>query len=94
MKRNYESMIVLDTTGREGDVDTLVQEVGREIEAEGATLDEIKQLGPKDFAYNARKLATGHYVNYNFAAEPSVIDKVKTRLKLNGAVHLQYYQTR
>ena len=92
MKRNYESVIVLDTTGREADVDQLVQEVGREIEGEGATLEEIKQLGRKDFAYNARKLASGHYVNYLFKAEPTVIDKVKTRLNLNSAVHLQHYQ--
>ena len=45
MKKNYESLIVLNTTGREGDIDQLVQEVGREIEGEGAVLDEIKQLG-------------------------------------------------
>ena len=92
MKRNYQSVIVLDITGHEGEVDRLVQEVGREIEGEGATLDEIKQIGPKDFAYAARKLNSGHYVNYIFKAEPSVIDKVRTRLKLNNAVHLQHYQ--
>ena len=91
MKKNYESLIVLNTTGREGDIDQLVQEVGREIEGEGAVLDEIKQLGRKEFAYNARKLAGGHYVNYNFKAAPEVIAKVQARLKLNDAVHLQNY---
>ena len=29
MKKNYEGVIVLDTTGREADVDELVQEIGR-----------------------------------------------------------------
>ena len=94
MKKNYEGVIVLDTTGRETDVDELVQEIGREIESEGGSLDQIEQIGPKEFAYNARKLAGGHYVNYQFAAEPDVIDKLRTRLKLNSAVHLQYYQVR
>ena len=89
MKKNYEGVIVLDTTGREADVDELVQ-----IESEGGSLDQIEQIGPKEFAYNARKLAGGHYVNYQFAAEPDVIDKLRTRLKLNSAVHLQYYQVR
>ncbi len=92
MKRNYESIIVLDATGREGEVDQLVQEVGREIESEGAQLEEIKQMGHQQFAYNARKLAGGHYVNYYFKAEPNVIDKVKNRLKLNDSVHLQHFQ--
>ncbi len=94
MKRNYEGVIVLNTTGRESDVDQLVQEIGREIEGEGASLEQIDQIGHKEFAYNARKLAAGHYVNYHFQAEPSVIEKVQARLKLNGAVHLQHYQVR
>lgn len=92
MKKNYEGVIVLNTTGREADVDQLVQEVGREIEAEGGALEEIQQIGRKEFAYNARKLAGGHYVNYHFKAEPDAIEKVQTRLKLNGAVHLQHYR--
>ena len=94
MKRDYEGVIVLDTTGRENEVDELVQEVGREIEAEGGSLEEIQQMGRKDFAYNARKLAAGHYVNYHFKAEPTVISKLEDRLKLNEAVHLQHYQVR
>jgi len=94
MKKNYEGVIVLDTTGREGEVDQLVQEVGREIEGEGAVLDEIQQMGHKEFAYNARKLAGGHYVNYHFAAEPATIEKLEAKLKLNNSVHLQHYQVR
>ena len=94
MKRNYEGVIALDTTGREADVDELVQEIGRGIESEGGSLEQIEQIGHKEFAYNARKLAGGHYVNYQFTADPDVIDKLKTRLKLNSAVHLQYYQIR
>ena len=94
MKKNYEGIIVLNTTGREDDIDQLVQEVGREIESEGAALEEIQQMGRKDFAYNARKLAAGHYVNYMFAAEPTVIEKLQERLKLNNAVHLQHYRVR
>ena len=72
----------------------LLSEIGREIEEEGGSLEQIEQIGHKEFAYNARKLAGGHYVNYQFEAEPLVIDKIKTRLKLNSAVHLQHYQIR
>jgi len=94
MKRNYEGVIVLDTTGHEADVDQLVQGIGREIENEGGSLEQIEQLGRKDFAYNARKLASGHYVSYQFSALPETIDKIKTALKLNSAVHLQHFQLR
>ena len=92
MNRKYEGMIVLNTQGTESSIDELVSAVSKELEEEGAKLDEIKQLGRKKFVYNARKLDGGHYVNYIFEAEANVIDKVQARLKLNSSVHLQHYQ--
>jgi small subunit ribosomal protein S6 len=73
-------------------VDDLVSSVGKEMEAEGARLEEIQQLGRRQFAYNARDLDGGHYVNYLFDAEPEVIGKIQERLKLNGTIYLQHYQ--
>ena len=92
MNRKYEGMIVLNTQGNETSVDDLVSAVGKEIEEEGAKLDEIKQIGRRKFAYNARKLDGGHYVNYLFDADSGVVEKIQERLKLNSAVHLQHYQ--
>ena len=91
MNRKYASLIVLNTTGNESSVEDLVKTVSNAIEAEGAKLDEVKQLGKKEFAYNARHLAGGHYVNYVFEAEPAQVDKIQTNLKLNKVVHLQHY---
>jgi small subunit ribosomal protein S6 len=92
MNRKYEGLIVLNTKGTETSIDDVVSSVSKEIEEEGAKLDEIKQLGRKKFAYNARKLDGGHYVNYIFEADGETIDKIKARLKLNTLVHLQHYQ--
>ena len=92
MNRKYEGMIVLNTQGTESSVDDLVSAVSKELEEEGAKLDEIKQLGRKKFAYNARKLDGGHYVSYVFEASSDAICKMKSRLKLNNSVHLQHYQ--
>ena len=92
MNRKYEGLIVLNTQGTETSIDDLVSGVSKEIEEEGGKLDEIKQLGRKKFAYNARKLDGGHYVNYIFEAQAEVIEKIQARLTLNNAVHLQHYQ--
>ncbi|MDA7888533.1 30S ribosomal protein S6 [Akkermansiaceae bacterium] len=92
MNRKYEGMIVLKTQGNDTSVDDLVSAVGKEIEEEGAKLDEIKQIGRRKFAYNARKLDGGHYVNYLFDASTDVVAKIQARLSLNDAVHLQHYQ--
>jgi small subunit ribosomal protein S6 len=91
-KNKYEGVIALNTTGHEDKVDELVQLVGKEIESQGAQLEEIDQLGRREFSFNARHLASGHYVNYIFKAEPAALEKVRAALKLNAAVHLQHFQ--
>ena len=92
MSRKYEGLIVLNTKGQDASVEELVSAVGKELEAEGAKLEEVEQMGRKDFVYNARKLEAGYYVNYSFEAEPDVISKATERLKLNKTVFLQHYQ--
>ena len=92
MSRKYESLIALNTSGNENSVEDLIKAVGEEIEGEGAKLDEVQQLGKRDFAYNARHLSGGHYVNFIFEAEPAQIEKIQNRLKLNKTVHLAHYQ--
>lgn len=92
MTRKYEGLIVLNTKSAEGSVDELVSAVTKEIESEGAKLDEVQQIGRRKFAYNSRHLESGHYVNYFFKAEPAAIDRIKAKLKLNLNVHLQHFQ--
>lgn len=94
MSRNYEGLIVLNTKGIDGSIDDLVSAIGKELEEEGAKLEEIQQMGRRQFAYPSKKLEGGHYVNYHFSADPEVIEKIQERLRLNTQVHLQHYQIR
>lgn len=93
MSRKYQGLIVLNTKSLEGgNVDDLVTSVSKDLEAEGAKVEQIEQLGRKQFVYNARHLDAGHYVNYTFAGEADTLTKVQSRLKLNTHVHLQHYK--
>jgi small subunit ribosomal protein S6 len=92
MSRKYQGLIVLNTKSHEGSVDDLVTAVSKELEAEGAKLEKITQLGRRQFAYNSRHLEAGHYVNYIFEGAPDTISKINDRLRLNGHVHLQHFQ--
>lgn len=92
MSRKYQGLIVLNTKSHEGSVDQLVTAVSKELEAEGAKVEKIDQLGRRQFAYNSRHLEAGHYVNYIFQGAPEIISKIQDRLRLNGHVHLQHFQ--
>ena len=90
-KRDYEAIIVLNLQGEET-MDEKINAVGREMEEEGAKLEKIDRIGKREFAYNARKKKSGFYVNYFFKADPSAIDKVRGRLRINPDIYLQSYQ--
>lgn len=92
MKRNYEALLVLNTTGKEDQVDSLVSSISKEIEDEGAALVQIDHIGRRKFPYNAQKLEAGYYVNIQFEGDPEIIEKLKVKLELNKDVHLQHYQ--
>lgn len=92
MSRKYEGLIVLNSQGQEDSLNDLVTAVANEMEATGAKMDEIQQLGRKKFAYNARQIDGGHYVNYIFNADAEAIEKIQTKLSLNTGVYLQHYQ--
>lgn len=92
MSRKYEGLIILNTKGTEGSVDEIISTVAKELEAEGAKIQDVAQMGRRKFAYNAQHLDAGHYVTYRFAAEPTSINKIKSRLGLNEKVHLHHFQ--
>ncbi len=92
MSRKYDGLIVLNTKGQEDSVETLATAIGKDLEAEGAKLEEVKHMGRREFAYNAQKLEAGHYVNFFFEANPTQLNAIQDRLKLNDVVHQQYYQ--
>ena len=92
MSRKYQGLIVLNTKSLDGTLDELVSSIAREIEAEGGAIAKVTQLGRRQFAYNARHLEAGHYVNYIFTGSPDIVSKLQARLRLNGKVHLQHFQ--
>lgn len=92
MSRKYQGVIVLNAQGKEESVDDMVSNIGREIEEEGAKLEQIDQLGKREFVYNARHLAHGFYINYHFEADPAIIKQLREKLSLNKTVHLQHYR--
>lgn len=94
MSRKYEAMIVLDMKGREENLETLVSQLGKEFETNGAKLEQVDNLGKKKFPFSPRHVESGYYINFLFEAEPVSVDKVQARLKLNDNVYMQYFQRR
>jgi small subunit ribosomal protein S6 len=94
MTRKYEATIVLDTKGKEQSIEELVGQISKTLETAGARLEQIDQMGKREFPFSPRHVTHGYYVNVQFEAEPTVLDAVSAKLKLNDNVYQQYYQRR
>ena len=93
MKRKYEGVYVLKMQGQEESIEDMVSLITKELESNGATLEQIDRLGRKEFAHvNHAKQKHGYYVQFQFLAEAAVVDGVEARLKLNDQVMLQHYR--
>ena len=91
MKRKYEGLIVLDTRGKEDTVDTIVSKIGRDMELEGARLEQIDHLGKRKVPYGSKKLTEGYFVNYIIEADTASLKKVEAKLRLTNEVHQQNF---
>jgi small subunit ribosomal protein S6 len=89
MNRKYQGIVVLNTRGKEDGVDAIVSKLGREMELDGAKLDQIDHLGKKKFPYGSKKLTDGYFVNFQIQACPATLEKVKAKLRLHPDVHQQ-----
>jgi small subunit ribosomal protein S6 len=92
MKRKYEVVVVLTSRGSEEAIDKLVSQIGRDIESEGAKLEQIDQIGRRKFAYAPRNIDEGYYVNFHFVVDPDKLGKVRNRLKLTSDIYMHLLQ--
>ena len=79
--RDYEAMFIFHPELTEEKLEQSVQAVEKIIK--GNTKGELKteHMGRKTLAYKIRKVNEGYYVNYDFQAPATAIDKIKAELK-------------
>lgn len=92
MSRKYQGLIVLNPKNIDGTIEDSISAISKDFEATGLKVEKVDQIGRRQFAYNARHLEAGHYVNYTLDGSPDSISKIQARLRLNGNVHLQHFQ--
>ena len=92
MNRKYEGVIVLNAQTLGDGIDAMISRIGKEMEEEGAKLQQIDQLGRKEFAYPQRDASGAFFVNYQFEADPSAVEKLRARLSLIDDIRVQHYQ--
>lgn len=89
--RQYEALFALDTRGKEEGNKETIERIEKDIAAEGAKVLQVQRLEKRGLAYEHHHLRAAYYVNFVFEAEPSLIERVRKKFKLDGEVALQQY---
>jgi ribosomal protein S6 len=91
MKTRYEGLLILNVKGNEENAKEIVEKLEGEFKKEGAEVEQVQKIGNRHFTYVAGSADTGFYVNFVFHGEPKVIDKLRSRFRLNSDIYRQQY---
>lgn len=91
MKRRYEGLLGLDTRGKEETVKDTIDRLEKAFKAEGAEIEQVQRLEKRELAYEHEHQKVVYFVNFIFEAEPALIEKLRSKFKLDDDVTLQNY---
>lgn len=92
MKNRYEGLLVLNTQGREETANEIIERIEGEFSKEGAQVEQVQRMERRHFSYAAGPLDSGYFVNFIFEADSQLIDKLRTKFKLDPDIYRQHYQ--
>jgi ribosomal protein S6 len=92
MKNRYEGLLILNTKGSEETVKDLIDRLEGDFKKEGAQIEQVQKMEKRQFTYVAGPLDSGHYVNFIFAGEPQILEKLRAKFKLDPEVYRQHFQ--
>lgn len=87
----YEALLALNTRGKEETIKDTIERLEKLLAAEGARLEQTQRLEKRELAYEVNHLTSAYFVNFVFEAEPTTIEKLRAKLKLDNDVVLQNY---
>lgn len=91
MKTRYEGLLILNTKGNEESARDICDKLEAEFKTEGADMEQVQKIGNRHFTYSAGHSDNGFYVNYIFRGEPILIQRLRSRFKLNADIYRQYF---
>ncbi len=92
MTNRYEGLLVLNVKASDEGAKELIERLEKDFTKEGAQIEQVQRLDRRHFTYVAGPLDSGYFVNFVFEAEPTLIDRLKAKFKLDPDVYRQHYQ--
>ncbi len=79
----YECVLIARNDVTQQQVDTLADELGAQLEADGGAVKKREYWGLRTLAYRIKKNRKGHYLLLGLDAKPGFISEMERQLRLN-----------
>jgi ribosomal protein S6 len=85
--KKYESLIILNTAGKEEGIKETIDKVVAEITAAGGKVETVQKMDKRAFTrVSDKKYSSGFYVNVIFEAAPGAIAQLRAKFALHEDV--------
>ena len=86
--RNYKATLILDNRGKEDSVESIIEDVKKEISAVQGEVTAVENIGRREFSRKTDdNFPGGVYVQVNFSAPAAAPAQLHERLRLNATVY-------
>ena len=87
----YEALYILNIQGKEEGVKEMIDEIEGVINGLGGNVKGTQKMDRRKFETVAGKLDSGYYLGVTFELDPSKLNQLDQKLKLNDKVFRQFY---
>ncbi|MCX7845936.1 MAG: 30S ribosomal protein S6 [Dictyoglomaceae bacterium] len=84
--RNYELMCLIRPELTEDEIQSLSQEIQKDMQSLGGEVKNVDLWGKRNLAYPIKKRKEGYYIVYNFLFATTQLKELERRLKLKEDV--------
>ena len=85
-KRHYESVVILNATLEDEQVESTITRIQELLKANGAEISEIDRWGRKRLAYPIQKSKSGYYVIFRFETATETIAELERIYRLDETI--------
>jgi small subunit ribosomal protein S6 len=86
MMRIYENLFIVKPDATEEEVDSLVEQMSKNVTSAGGTIDKVEKWGKRRLAYRVEKNREGFYVLLQFTAGPETVREFERRMRVQDSV--------
>jgi small subunit ribosomal protein S6 len=84
--RIYENLFIVKPDATEEEIDSLIEQMSKNITTTGGTVDKVDKWGKRRLAYRVEKQREGYYVLLTFTADSQAVREFERRMRVQDSV--------